>query len=95
MNDFESAVTEAHNALVEAGHGWAQPRRLTEVEKLEAARLPVEWISVPAPKPDIERRTVRIRRLDVLAVRFASLSMMTRVTKPRSIQLSELASDQA
>ncbi|MDO8742058.1 MAG: hypothetical protein Q7J45_00775 [bacterium] len=76
MNDFESAVAEAHNALVEAGHGWAQPRKLTETERLEAARLPVEWISVPAPKPVIEQRMVRIRRLDVLAIRFAPLSMM-------------------
>lgn len=93
MNDFESAVAEAHHALVAAGHGWAQPRRISETEMLEAARLPVEWMS--RPKPVVEQRTVRIRRLDVLAVRFASLSMMTRVTKPRSIQPSELASDQA
>ena len=77
MNDFENSVAEAHNALVAAGHGWAQPRRLTEVEKLEAARLPAEWIPAPAPKPVIEQRTVRIRRIDHLAVRFASLSMMT------------------
>jgi hypothetical protein len=76
MNDFENSVMEAHDALVNAGHAWAQPRRLTEVEKLEAARLPTEWISAPAPKPNIERRTVRIRRLDLLAIRFAPLSMM-------------------
>lgn len=74
MNDFETSVSEAHDELVAAGHAWAQPRRLTEVEKIEAARLPVEWIS--APKPVIERRTVRIRRLDLLAIRFAPLSMM-------------------
>lgn len=76
MVDFESAVAKAHDALVEAGHAWAQLRRLTEIEKLEAARLPTEWISAPAPKPDIERRTVRIRRLDLLVIRFAPLSMM-------------------
>ncbi|GKT26038.1 hypothetical protein [Acidovorax sp. SUPP3334] len=74
MNDFETAVAEAHDALVAAGHGWAQPRRLTEVAKLEAARLPAEWIS--APKPVIEQRTVRIRRIDHLAIRFAPLAMM-------------------
>ena len=75
MNDFENSVAEAHDALVDAGHSWAQPRVISETEKLEAAKLPIEWIS--RPKPVVEQRTVRIRRLDHLAVRFASLSMMT------------------
>ena len=74
--DFEFAVAEAHTALVEAGHSWAQPRTLTEIEKLEAARLPHEWLSAPAPKPMVEQRLVRIRRIDHLAIRFASLAMM-------------------
>lgn len=74
--DFEDAVAEAHTALVEAGLTWAQPRTLTEIEKLEAARLPMEWISARAGKPLIEQRLVRIRRIDHLAVRFASLEMM-------------------
>jgi hypothetical protein len=76
MNDFEYAVTEAHDALVEAGHAWAQPRTFTETERLEAARLPHEWMSAPAPKPVIEQRLARIRRIDHLAVRFAPLAMM-------------------
>lgn len=76
MNDFESAVTEAHAALVEAGHAWAQRRRRTEMERLEAARLPHEWIAALASKPLIEQRLVRIRRIDHLAVRFAPLAMM-------------------
>lgn len=74
MNDFESAVVEGLADLVAAGHSWPQPRRLTEVEKLEAARLPVEWIS--APKPVIEQRKVRIRRIDHLVIRSASLERM-------------------
>ncbi len=76
MNDFETAVAEAHDALVEAGHTWAQPRRLTEIERLEAARLPVEWISARAGTLVSEQRLVRIRRIDHLAVRFAPLAMM-------------------
>lgn len=81
MNDFESAVAEAHSELVAAGHSWAQPRTLTELEKLEAARLPVEWISAPAEKPDSEKRLVRIRSSDKLAIRFASIEMMRNCMK--------------
>ena len=74
MNDFESEVAEAHTAFLEAGHAWAQPRKPTETERLEAARLPVEGIS--APKPASDQRTVRIRCIDRLAIRFASLERM-------------------
>jgi len=76
MNDFEESVAEAHNALVAAGHSWAQPRRLSESEKFDAVKLPHEWISPPKERPRCEQHLVRIRRLNVLAVRFASLSMM-------------------
>lgn len=76
MIDFETLVTEAHADLVAAGHGWAQPRRFTETEKLEAAKVSHEWISPPAEKVTSDRRTVRIRSLDRLAIRFASLEMM-------------------
>lgn len=83
MNDFESSVAEAHDALVEAGHSWVQPRKRTETEKLEAARLPVEWIAARAAKPVTEQRLVRIRRIDHLAIRFAPLSMMRRLEAAR------------
>lgn len=74
--DFEAAVAEAHADLVAAGHGWAQVRRLTETEKFDAAKLPHEWISARAEKVGSDRRTARIRSLDRLAIRFASLEMM-------------------
>lgn len=76
MIDFESAVAESLADLVAAGHSWAQSRRLTEVEKLVAARLSAEWIAARAAKSVIQQRLVRIRRIDHLAVRFAPLAMM-------------------
>lgn len=48
MNDFKTAVSEAHYALVEAGNGWAQPQRLSEAEKLDTSRLLLEWILAQA-----------------------------------------------
>ncbi len=78
MNDFEEALAEAHDALVAAGHSWAQPRVLSETEKFDAVRLPREWISAPKERPRCEQHLVRIRRLDLLAVRFAPISMMVR-----------------
>lgn len=81
MNDFESAVTEAHNALVMAGHSWAQPRTLSESEKFDAAKLPREWISPAKEKLRCQQILVRIRRLDSLAVAFAPISMMMRERK--------------
>lgn len=92
MYDFEAAVAEAHDVLLDAGHGWAQPRVTSKTERLEAARLPVERISAAAPKLMIEQRLVRIQRIGHLAVRFASLAMMTRVTRlsiPPSVQASD------
>lgn len=47
MNDFESSVAKAHNALVAAGHSWAQPRGISIAEKIDAGKLPHEWISKP------------------------------------------------
>lgn len=81
MNDFETSVAEAHTALVEAGYSWAQPRRISETEKLEAARLPHEWFLAPAEKSGSEKRIVRIRSLDKLAIRFASIEMMRNCMK--------------
>ena len=78
MNDFEEAVAEAHHALVAAGHSWAQPRALSESEKFDAVKLPREWISAPKERPRCEQHLVRIRRLDLLAVRFAPISIMVR-----------------
>ena len=40
MNDFELAVAVTHHVLVAAGHGWAQPRKVSEAEKFDAAKLP-------------------------------------------------------
>lgn len=74
--DFETSVAEAHNALVKAGHSWAQPREFTESERFDVVTLSYEWISAPAGKPLIEQRLVRIRRIDHLAIKFASLAMM-------------------
>jgi hypothetical protein len=75
MNDLETLVAEAHADLVAAGHGWAQVRRLTETEKLDAVKLPHEWISAQAEKTDGGKKIVRIRSLDKLAIRFASAEM--------------------
>ena len=46
------------------------------MEKFDAAKLPVEWISARAEKARVDQRLVRIRRIDHLAVRFALLAMM-------------------
>ena len=60
MNDFETAVAEAHNALVEAGHTWAQPRKISIAEMIDAEKLPCEWISPPAEKSRSDQRIVII-----------------------------------
>ena len=60
MNDFETAVAEAHDALVEAGHTWAQPRKISIAEMIDAEKLPHEWISTNAEKPRSDQRIVII-----------------------------------
>lgn len=74
--DRTGVMKKANNALVAAGHSWAQPRVPSESEKFDAAKIPREWISAPKERPRCEQHLVRIRRLDLLAVRFAPLSMM-------------------
>ena len=58
--DFEDAVAEAHNALVRAGHSWAQPRKISISEMHDSEKLPHEWISAPAEKAKSEQRLVTV-----------------------------------
>lgn len=47
LHNYETSVAEAHNALVAAGHSWAQHLRIPIAAKTGAGKSPHEWNSKP------------------------------------------------